>query len=359
LPKSSTRGHVTLKSEIPTATIRALKDGEQDFQDFITKLLSEYPRGDILFRVWVGHRDTTILTRNQWMKYEDYLIRGYDPSESEVVISCVSAVAELRGKLPKYDTGTSTRSPLIYEATETLKSVGHDLLVNQLDVSDRFIGAEIEDTTNVGKVIRDSEGKAELDAVAFLAGGAFISSQGRIKFVDFHGDKAALAMFPSEEIMVLSASPDLDTRIPEIIVGYDWIEDEERYEGIRYRSNPNALTNLGKARIGYEQMELEPVIAHWIRTSALADTVGQRMVDRFGPGLVQIRFRSNYPYPELEPGDMVAVAVDSFIAIDPITDQGSAYHERRDRHGGWHLGSGRVRGVAARVCRHLFCGRSW
>jgi hypothetical protein len=311
---------ITGKGAITEATIQAIQDGERDYGDAITTLLSSYDIGALEFRLWVGHHDSSVIDRSDWMSVENFLIDDYEVLSGAVRITGLSPLVLVRGKVPIYNTGTNVREPLLYNGT-TLKATYDDLLDGQIALPGRRRGPGVEDdTTTVSKIIEDSDAKAELDAIAFLNGGGIISSQGRVKYVDLFGEKTIRAVFPSEELEPLSSSPGFKDRNPEYYVPYDWSADEGIYQGERRYYHAAALTKLGIARVEAPTI-LDPIVAEWITAATLADTVGDRMIEAFGTGLVTLSFRSTYAYPELEPGDLVAVQTDKFIARDPNTSK--------------------------------------
>jgi hypothetical protein len=313
---------VELKGEIPECTIRAIRDGVRDFNDQITDILSTYNLGDIQFRLWVGGSS---IDRQYWMKLDDYLLDDYQCEAGAIVLTCISPLALAKAILPKYNTSTNDRSALFYNNADTwtLKDTYEDLRDNQIEVAARWVGQSIEDdTTQVHKLIDErTEGKDELDAIAFLAGGAVVSRQGRLAFVDMYADKSVAAVFPSDEIQPTLVTPGYANRIPEVIVEYDWDEDERRYESVEYGANGAALVDLGIARLDAPKHIPDPAAKYIAATNAqtLAQTVADRWVERFAFGLVLLGFKSIYAHPELELGDMVAVETDSFVAIDPNT----------------------------------------
>jgi hypothetical protein len=106
-----------------------------------------------------------------------------------------------------------------------------------------------------------------------------------------------------------------------MVVEYGWSEDERRYENVLYRTQANALSKLGIARLEPPK-HVDDVAARWINgTNAeqIASNVGRRWVDGFGTGMVQLGFVSKYAHPELEVGDMVGVMTRDFAAVDPNT----------------------------------------
>ena len=320
---------VELKGEIPECQIRAIRDGHRDFNDAITELLSIYDIGDIQFRIWVGsdnlQKKGSSTQVAQWMKLDDYLIDDYQCESGAIILNCLSPLALCKAQLPKYDTAANQFDTLIYSVASswTLKDTYEDLRDNQLEVQGRWVGASIEDdTTEVAKQINErSEGKDELDAIAFLAGGCITSIQGRLSFVDMHEDKAVVAVFPSEEILPTLVSPGFANRIPEAVVEYKWNEDERRFENIIYRVHGPALANLGIARLSAPR-RIPDVAAKWIsgtNADVLASNVGKRWVNKFGTGMTLLGFQSVYAHPELTIGDLVGVETDSFVAVDPNT----------------------------------------
>lgn len=90
---------VTLKGEIPEAIIEARRDGERDFADAITTLLSQNAVGKLILRTWVGHPD---LSRDKWLHLDDWLIDDTEPDGASIRLTCVSVLALLRQALPAY-----------------------------------------------------------------------------------------------------------------------------------------------------------------------------------------------------------------------------------------------------------------
>jgi len=210
-----------------------------------------------------------------------------------------------------------TRRPLEY-ANATLKAVWDDLADNQLSLPGRMRGPGVEDaTTQVTNTLRDGDAKRALDAIAYLAGGGNVSSQGQVKFVSMVDTQGIACAIPMEEIAVLQLSPGLAQRAPEIYVPYDWEDSEERFRAQVQGLNQTALTALGEAYI--EPARVDDDIARWIATQALAQTVADRAIRYRGTGVMLWTFRSMYAWPELEPGDRIAVEVEPFVVRDPFT----------------------------------------
>ncbi|HUK20578.1 MAG TPA: hypothetical protein VLV45_03370 [Gemmatimonadales bacterium] len=66
------------------------------------------------------------------------------------------------------------------------------------------------------------------------------------------------------------------------------------------------------------------VVAKWVPSAGLANGLAVRHTQMFGLGLCEWRFRSEYAYPELEIGDVIAIQVDQFLAYDPIATRAIA-----------------------------------
>lgn len=210
------------------------------------------------------------------------------------------------------------------QANQGLKTVADDLLDTQLALPARYRGPGIEDdTTQASRTLAlqdDLDAKRALDEIAYLAGGAWISSQGQVKFVplfDPGGVTGVAHVFPAEEIRLVSAAPGFAQRKPEAFVLYDWYAPERRFRGEVYAVNTAGLAQLGNAYI--EPKRVDESICRWISAAALAQTAAQREVEYRGTGVLLWTWESVYAYPELEPGDLVAIETAPFVAKDPFT----------------------------------------
>lgn len=305
----------THKGSICEASIRALQDGNRDYRDKATALVADNSVNDIAFRVWVGWKaaDGKIQGRiRDIFDIDDHVGEG-----ASRVFTCVGRNARLANVvLPVYDTAAGARARLDYE-NQTLKAVWDDILTNQIALNDRFIGPGVEDaTTQVTKKITDSDAIAELDAIAYIAGGSVVSSQGRIKFVDLHAEgREVVKIFRREDIQPGAIGPGLRGRVPEFYVPWDYDFETREFAKEAQVISTNALTAFDPWRIDGPRT-LEPETAKWIDTAALAETVGNRVVETQGTGLILWPFKSLYP-TGLEPGDVVAVPTDRFAARDP------------------------------------------
>lgn len=213
----------------------------------------------------------------------------------------------------------------------TLKAVYDDLLNNALAVDARYRGPGVEDVVNtIGKVIFESDvvgkptGKAEIDQVAFVAGGGIISSQGRITFREMYGSRAIRAVFPSEEIQIEAAGPGYEERVPEYFFKWNWNAAKGDFDDESRAFSSGALLNLGPSRLGPPRVA-DDGVSKWVSNPnldaqglTLADRIASRQTIALGTGLLEWRFRSNYAYPELEPGDLIRIETDQFVARDPV-----------------------------------------
>jgi len=226
----------------------------------------------------------------------------------------------------------------------------------------RYRGPGIVDTVpaiGVGKTISApangsspdlSIAKRELDAIAYIAGGAWISSQGRVKFVPFFDasvdpvsglvtymphQAAHVAIIPREEIAEpISVTPGYKYRVPLFDVWWGWNEATQSWGarapdgtvsggGEVHGVSLSALNALGQARL-VANRQLADHIAKWIPSQGLAQGLAQRQVQTLGLGQLAWRFRTTYAHPELELGDPITLETDRFIAYDPTAAKGIA-----------------------------------
>lgn len=227
---------------------------------------------------------------------------------------------------------TARRVPVVYN-NQSLHDVAQDLIENEIELPGRFQGPGVADTTTlVSKIITDGDAKAELDAVAYAAGVAYISSQGVVKAVDFLGGSwspdptpvwtlnptAIVAVLPAEELEPLDVTPGYRQRVPEFFAKWGWDAKAGQYAAEVRGFNAGALAALGTAQLD-PPVELDDVTAQYLQTAAQAQAIAQRQVQALGAGLILLRFRTTYPRPYLELGDTIAIATDRFVAKDPNT----------------------------------------
>ena len=318
---------VTLRPEIAELQMELIRDGIRDYRDTGTELISDNYISALTFRIWIGHPD---LERRYWLHHSDWVIDRQDSAGASIMLTLVSPLSFLRQTIPVVDTINNKQEPLEYdEDSATLTSTISDLLTGQISLGGRYIGPMPSDTDAVGKKItKERKAKDEIDRLAYLAGGAVIESQGRLKFVDMFPNRAAGVedVFPQEEVSTVRVDPGYEHRRPQFGVSYGWDPEQDdgrgAYEGLSLATNNNAIENLGQARIQAAE-ELDDETAMWLPSSAnsgdtFADTISTRAIDNLGAGRILWQFESaSYPRPHLEPGDLVAVQTDRFAARDP------------------------------------------
>lgn len=355
----------TLKASIATATLVAIKDGEADFRDLISTILSTYQLGQLSVRTFWGAED---LARGSWMHQETYLVDDYRDAAGGIEISLLSVLVLLRGVLPIFDPNTGLREALVYSAA-TIADVWVDLITGQLGIPGRYVGPGPTDTKAISKtipsnvtspqaragslvsILLDQQGwqtvqaKDQVDAVSSFAGGTTIASQGRFKWVPICvGDiitrpdgsygfaitqvDAPRVVFSEGEVQWIQVGPGFAERVPEYYVPYNWNVAVQKF-GFEHRAyNGPGLLNLGVGRMASQPTVLEADVAQWIvsdggtailPTSSLARRIATRQATLLGTGMMLWRFRSTYAYPELECGDTVAVPTDRFVAMNPIS----------------------------------------
>jgi len=254
-------------------------------------------------------------------------ITDYPNLQLEFEAQVSGAGGSRRAQVDWADFRTGGKRAGITYLNQTLKAVFEDLLFNQLALPARYRGPGIEDAvTTVSKTVlqptsriyeRDNiTSKTEVDALLELAGMALTTSQGRVTALDLFGRKNVAAIFPADEVRVLSVTPGYEQRIPEFFVkwGWDGVSQDFRDE-VRAFNGP-ALLALSDTRLDPPKEEDEEV-CKWIADEALAKRLAQRKVEAFGLGLLQWEFELAYPHPEIF-GDLVALEVDQFVARDPV-----------------------------------------
>lgn len=244
------------------------------------------------------------------------------------------------------------RPQLVYSTTP-ISTVATDLLANQAGIDQRYRGPDIpavnpDGTPSVyanllvGKTITAPVAgatpditavKTEADALAYLAGGVWISSQGRVKFVPLFDPtlntdgtitfqphpSSPVAYIPTEEIAEpINVTPGFKYRQPLFNVWWGYSDASGSWQGEAHGVNVPALTLLGQARLVGAQ-QLSDKIARWVQTQQLANAIAGRQVLSLGLGQLAWRFRTTYAHPELELGDPIAIETDRFIGNDPIT----------------------------------------
>ena len=306
---------VDFHSEITEAKLVAIRDGAiDDYQSVIDVLLDTYDPAQITFESLWGH---AALARADWMLRDAYRIEDYNPKDTHVEILLVSVMERVKAVLPVYDTVNETRTVLVVSGT--LKAAYEQVRDTELALEAQYLGPGIEVTAfTCLKRVEDSDGKRELDALSNLAGGATIASQGQVKHVDLAGDKTISAYFREEDIVLEAADPGYRYRVPEFVVPWRYNTTKEEYDDELRRINLATFDAIDSGRIEAVKL-LRDTASRYITTLALATEVARVMVDTKGTGVIQVRFWSHIPYPELEVNDAVAIQQRVFLAKDPYT----------------------------------------
>jgi hypothetical protein len=314
VPTSAAVDPLERRSAIAEGRLSALRPGSRDYEDAITTLFKNNDPAAIEFRIFKGH---PALSREKWKHTDTWIVEDTEATGASLDVVLLSPLGLLKQQLPKDAAGA--RAVLAYE-NQTLKAVSDDLLDNQAAVPARWRGPGIEDnvTTVTKRISERTDAKDELESLAPLARGAWVASQGRLKFVDLFTPSPIRHLFRREEIRPLHVGPGLRSRVTEYVVPYNWSEQDREYALERSFVSGASLAAISKGRLaGIEAQQLPDISAQWIRTQALADVVGLDVTDTMGTGLLLWPFESLYPYPELEWGDAVALETDWFVAKDP------------------------------------------
>lgn len=303
---------------IPEAEFVLIKNGEQEFNDRVTKLLSTNTLGSLALRVWRGVPDRP---RNEWFHREDYaLVDDYDPRAADVSVIAHSPLVFVNGALPVYNTTTQKQEPLQL-ANKTPKQVYEEIVNNQLspDIPARFRGDPLlDESCLITQTLQDTDGLTVLNAIEHIAGCVLSTDAGRLKSFPMFGPGAPVAFFPSEKIRWRSTAPGLRQRVPRFYVKYDYDSTSGEFRGMARLISGNDIlaTNLKPARID-AKTELRDDVCRWIPNEELAKRVGQRRVDALGAGLLVWPFYSEEAHAELVFGSVVAVQTERFFARDP------------------------------------------
>jgi hypothetical protein len=232
--------------------------------------------------------------------------------------------------------------PALSYANTAIGTVAQDLIANQLALDGRYRGDPLVDTSpalTVSKTIQAAGGgstdlgqaKAELDAVAWIMGSAFLPEQGKIRcrrFFDITPQAGNLvvftpradgpvALFPADGITPLMITPGYRQRVPEFFINWGYNTDGTWQGEAKGYFGP-AFTSFADARVDADP-RLDAATAQWFADQFLAGGVATRHVNCFGMGLLLWRFRSDVRHPELSLGDLVSLETDRFAAYDPVS----------------------------------------
>lgn len=94
---------ITHQSEVESCVIRCYHDGERDYRDPISLLLSQNPPGQFYFRLYVGDRR---LPKDQWVYHDDFYPQDVELQEAYTDIHCVSCLSQLKQELPVLSSDT-------------------------------------------------------------------------------------------------------------------------------------------------------------------------------------------------------------------------------------------------------------
>lgn len=317
---------VSLKGNIPRATVRVLKTGERDYMDYGSEILATNHIGDMIVRVWVGDPTYEQLARHEWLHVDSFEIEDYTDADTAHVLHCLSPVRRLGVKIPPFVvTGGNDGDRTAEEyANATVAAAYDDIVDNLVALPARYRGPGLIGTNTVSKIIYDSDGKDELDRLAYLEGWSVISSQGRVKAVpmmrDEPGGENPLAVFYIGDYTPVSIGPGYRARVDEFFVPYGWSETTESFYGEARQFNATAFVKLGGSGLDTSE-RLDDETGKWIDTLTHAKAVAARIPQHFGNGLIQWEIRSTYPHPYLEPGDPVVIVTDRFVGRSPIDNR--------------------------------------
>jgi hypothetical protein len=213
-----------------------------------------------------------------------------------------------------------TRTPV--EISDTIAGAWQEILDALADLPARYIGpGPSDETTTIGKTIRKADAKNELDAIAYLDGCANIESQGRIKAVrilhDDPADEAPVFALPLGSYEPLEIGPGFDARTDEFFTRFNYDEARQDFDDEIRHFNAAAITSLGGSGLNATQ-DLRDEVCQWIRTEALADAVGRRVVNHFGTGEILWHVAPKERMPHIEIGDVGSFETDMFVARSPI-----------------------------------------
>lgn len=321
----------TMGAAVPEIEITFVQDGIRDYRSEVTELFSDNYLGDLSFRMFYG-APTPILPRRYWLHLDDFVPEDWDSAGAGIRVRCLSPLSKLLRKIPLLDTINQKRQAAVYEGV-TIAAAFDDIVRGQAGLPGRYIGPGPTDTQTVTKTIADAvDGRAEAERLAFLAGGAYLPSQGRLKFVDFETKSPPVDAFRRDEVTVVRATPGYEHRITDFAVPFGWNparnDGQGGFRSVAYATADRAIETLDRALIETE-LELDHDTARWVEqdlgsepnpTSVLGDRVGTRQVQYFGFGMILLEVTcSEYPRPWLEAGDPVVVPTDELVFKDPLT----------------------------------------
>lgn len=313
-----------LKGSIADAKVEIAKSGEQDYDDYGSRILSQNHIGQIDVRVWIGDLTGTRLARSEWMLHSAWEVENYDNTASAHVVEVLSPLRRMRKSVPPFVAvgGGPGGERAAVELSATIADAWSEVVDTLAALPGRYVGTRpADEVTTIGDTIRKADAKDLLDAIAYLDGSANIESQGRIKAVrimhDDPADEAISFQLPIGSYEPGRIGPGFDARTDEFFVRYNWNEADGAFEDERRHANLAALESLGGPGLNTTQ-DLRDEVSRLIRTEALADAVGRRVPKHFGTGELLWHVHPHERMPHIEIGDVGVIETELFVARTPI-----------------------------------------
>jgi len=305
----------TLEGQPENVTIRILRDGVRDWEDFATRIAAEFTVSEVYFRVFVGADD---LPRSAWMLRWEGVILDQHGEGGALVFDCVCPLALLDAEIPKaVDLGGGSwewQHPSYNPAT--YKAIYEDLIDVWGELPGRHRGEGVTSTTQVSRDLDRSEVRQAVNQIARTQGMTVISSQGRVVARDVHQRRGIVAFFPLEEIAQGNVTPGYQQRVPRYVVPFNYNAERGEFDDILVRTH-------GPSLLAFRRVPLKPEdradddFGKWVQDATTATNVALNVVDTLGAGMIIVPFSSERAHPELEPGDPVTVVTDRLALKDP------------------------------------------
>ena len=312
---------ITCDAEVATASIVIRRDGVKDYRSFAEELFSENNFSGITMRILIGHDQ---IARGDWLAVDTFKIRNMDPSGDGLAVDLVSSLFDMLAAFPPEGSRTS---PDLYTFAAT--DIGgawqeiHDTLAIPTDLvgDGPPAGAPIEQRV-IADIRQAIDLRTELD---FISGGVTISRQGVFEFRDLFDDTPPdpdLAIELSE-YEVLGWDDGTDRRIPEVQIIFPEPGSAQFTE--KSYSAPFEVVDAFGTLGGGQPTVFQGSIMEWVPrlpfNEAIGDAVGERLVDNFSTGLLQLRIRARTPRPNIEIGDVLNLDQDRLVTRDPFTGE--------------------------------------
>jgi hypothetical protein len=155
-------------AEVGEAEFLLLHDGERDYQDAVTLLLSQTVPAQLYLRVYIGDRN---LTKDQWLHLDDFLIDDQVDEGSHVRLIGLSTLARLKQALPVLTSDASALPVADFANPGAWTASAGTLLYPGL--ADTLVATWAAATAySVGTRILDSNGNVQQVITAGTSGGA-------------------------------------------------------------------------------------------------------------------------------------------------------------------------------------------